>query len=139
MGDFTMTTKRKKSVILFNATGLTGIQKNDLTHSLAKQCRQDNYSVSRIFYYQDYCNHATLYKLTEFVSRTREKVTVIFNKDSTPTPSNLLIYSVLSTLAISGHIELCIYQEQITLQQIEEHELKLMQQAVNCGQLLSCA
>ena len=131
-----MSIKKKKSVILFNATGLTGIQKNDLTHEIAKKCQQGNYSVSKIFYYQDYCDYSTLCKLAEFVSRTREKVTVIFTKDSKPTPSNLLIYSVLSTLAISGHIQLCFYEQQISLQQIEEHEVKLMQQAVGYGQQL---
>ena len=131
-----MSSKKKQSVILFNATGLTGIQKNDQTHEVAKKCRQDNYVVSRIFYYQDYCGHRELCRLAEFVSRTREKVTVIFTRDNKPTPSNLLIYSVLSTLAISGHIELCFYEQQIALQQIEEHEVKLMQQAVGYGQLL---
>ena len=131
-----MSSKKKKSVILFNATGLTGIQKNDLKDAVVKQCQQGNYRVSRIFYYQDYCDYSTLCKLAEFVSRTRDKVTVIFTRDNKPTPRNLLIYSVLSTLAISGHIELCFYEQQIALQQIEEHEVKLMQQAVGYGQLL---
>ena len=124
-----MSSKKKKSVILFNATGLAGIQKNDLKEAIVKQCQQDNYRVSRIFYYQDHCDHRALCKLAEFVSRTRDKVTVIFAKDNKSTPSNMLIYSVLSTLAISGHIELCVYQEKIALQHVEEYEIKLMQQA----------
>ena len=106
-----MTSKKKKSVILFNATGLTGVQKNDLTHMVAKQCRHDNYVVSRIFYYKDYCHHSVLYKLAEFVSRTRDKVTVIFANDTyeSKASNSQLIYAVLSTLSIAGHIELCLY------------------------------
>lgn len=129
-----MTSKKKQSVILFNATGLTGIQKNDLTHAIAKQCRQDNYRVCRIFYYQDYCSYSTLCKLAEFVSRTREKVTVIFADEAglSKASNSPIIYSVLSTLSISGHIDLCLYKEQITLQHAAEHELKLMQRAISC-------
>ena len=134
-----MTNIKKKSVILFNATGLTGIQKNDAVHEISKRCRQDNYRVSRIFYYQDYCHHSVLYKLAEFVSRTRGKVTVIFADDAglSEMPNSQLIYAVLSTLSISGHIDLCLYQEQITLQHVAEHELKLMQRAANYGQQMS--
>lgn len=129
-----MPNKKTKSVILFDATGLTGLQKNDLTHEIAKQCRQHNYGVSRVFYYKDYCDHSTLCKLAEFVSRTREKVTVIFRQgnNTSKTSNSQLIYAVLSALAIAGHVELCVYKEQIFLQNVEEHEIKLMQQAVNC-------
>ena len=134
-----MSNIKKKSVILFNATGLTGIQKNNLTQAVAKQCRQDNYRVSRIFYYQDYCHHSVLYKLAEFVSRTREKATVIFANDTyeSEASNSQIIYSVLSTLSIAGHIDLCLYKEQVTLQHVAEHELKLMQRAVSYGQPMS--
>ena len=111
----TKNSNKIRAIILLNPPYYTGVFKNEFTKELINRCRQDNYAVFKVLYSKGQYDYKTLRKLARVVSKQRQKITIIIAKDSNTPNSNILAYSVFSTLTIMRRIDLCFYEQYIAL------------------------